>query len=96
MFACTSAPPSSSIPTVSPVATSTTSGDVTARHVPRTWMTTSDAAATNDEPPNESPTITLIIGMRRRRRKRPGSGGTCAKPADPSVSGMRAPPVEPK
>lgn len=89
---CTSAPPSSSIPTRSPVATSTTSGDVTARHVPRSCTTRSEAAERNDEPP-----ITIVaIGTLRPRRKRSVPGGTREKPAEPSVSGIRAPPVAPR
>jgi len=78
------------------VAILATSGEVTARQVPRTWMTRSDAALTNDEPPKESPTMTVMNGTRRARRKSSTSTATWAKPAEPSESGMRAPPVAPK
>jgi hypothetical protein len=59
-------------------------------------MTRSDAADTNEEPPKLSPTITVMNGTRRRRRNRSTSTATWAKPAEPSESGMRAPPVAPK
>ena len=52
---------------ISPVATSNTRGEVTARHEPRTCTTKSDRADRNDEPPKDWPTMAVAIGTRRRR-----------------------------
>src|SRR3712207_8250135 len=55
----TSTPPRSSFPSRSPVAISTTSGEVTARQLPRSWTTRSEVAETNDEPRSEEHTSEL-------------------------------------
>jgi hypothetical protein len=78
------------------VAISTTRGEVTARQLPRTWTTRSEWAETNEEPPNDGPTMTVAIGICRRRRERSAAGWTFEKPSEPSASGIRAPPVSPK
>ena len=82
MRAWTSTPPRSSKEITSPVATSNTRGDVTARHVPRTWTTKSEWPEER-EPPNESPTMIVAIGhpataqAERRLGVRPSRSPRC-------------------
>ena len=47
---------------ISPVATSNTRGDVTARHDPSVITTKSDSADKNEEPPKDWPTTAVAIG----------------------------------
>ena len=76
-----------------PVAISMTRGDVIAMHVPSSWIVRSLPRAVIVEPPNESPSTAVTYGMRRRRTPSDdGEPPTLAKPSDPRLSGMRAPP----
>ena len=62
-------------------------------HVPSSWIVRSLPSAVIVEPPNESPSTAVTYGMRRRRM--PSVGGappTLAKPSEPRLSGIRAPP----
>ena len=81
---------------ISPVATSNTRGEVTARHEPRVMTTKSDMPARNDEPPNDWPTMAVAIGTRWRRAAMVNSSPGSEIPSAPMVSGIRAPPVSPK
>ena len=78
---------------ISPVATSNTRGDVTARHEPRVITTKSDRADRNDEPPNDWPTMAVAIGTWWWRAAIANRSPASEMPSAPIVSGMRAPPV---
>ena len=75
-----------------------TRGDVIAMHVPRQLDRSGRcSAAMIVEPPNESPSTAVTYGIRRRRM--PSVGGappTLAKPSEPRLSGIRAPPCSAK
>ena len=97
MRACTSTPPSSSKPMSSPVATSNTRGEVTARHEPRTWTVKSLMAEMNEEPPKDLPTITVASG---HPVVAAGEGGERQRsprcPRRPGCRGCVPPPVSPR
>ena len=94
--ACTSTPPNSSKPTFSPVATSTTRGEVTARHEPRTCTTKSLMAAVKLDAPKLCPTMAVATGTAWLRWAISIIEDNSAKPSADIMSGTLAPPVWPK
>ena len=78
------------------MAIATTRGEVTARQVPRTCTVKSLMAEMNDEAPKLGPTMAVARGISWARPENSVIDGSSAKPSEPMMSGIRAPPVWPK